>query len=326
MPTTPAVVRTPDERFGDLPGFAYAPRYVEVFDKRLGPLRMHYVDEGPRSGELVLLLHGQPTWSYLWRHVIAGLVAAGRRVVACDHVGFGRSDKPTERTAYSFAGHVRHLAAFVEQLELNEITLVAQDWGGPIGLSVLAGAPERFARVVVANTILHTVEAELAGRLAWADHGIDGGRVVLQEALVDYVVGTQRAHELRPSAFVDAATASVLAPEVLAAYDAPFPDEDHLAGVRQFPLLVPLTRNDPGAALGRTAWAALAAFRGPLLTAYADGDDSTRGWAELFQERVPGATGREHVVLAGAGHFLQEDRGPELADAVDRFMAATPLR
>ncbi len=318
-----SVVRTPDDRFVDLPGFAYRPRYAPIDDDRLGTMRMHYVDEGPSGADPVLLLHGQPTWCYLYRHVIEALAARGHRAVACDHIGFGRSDKPIDRTAHSLARHVRWLGALIDHLGLERITLVAQDWGGPIGLSALAVAPERFARVVATNTILHTADPALAGRLDWADHGIDGGRVVLQEALVDYVVGTQRMPRIVPSAFVDAATSSTLAKGVLAAYDAPFPDEAYAAGPRQLPILVPLTRNDPGAAIGRRTWSVLGGWTKPFLTAFSDGDPSTRGWAAVFQAKVPGAAGQPHTTIEGAGHFVQEDRGPQLAGVIAGFIEAT---
>ncbi|WP_435741338.1 haloalkane dehalogenase [Nocardioides sp. SYSU DS0663] len=317
------VLRTPDECFAGLPGYPFEPHYVAVEADGFPPLRMHHLDEGPADGPVVLLLHGQPTWSYLYRSVVPVLVEAGLRVVAPDNVGFGRSDKPARTTDHTFARHVAWLRSFVTCLDLRDVTLVAQDWGGPLGFSVLAAEPDRFARVVAANTILHTVDPALEGRLTWAVHGTGDGRVVLEEALVDYLLLTQRTADLRASDFVGAATSRALSPEELSGYDAPFPEERLTAGLRQMTALLPLTRNDPGARIGRRTMRALEEFDRPFVTCYSDGDPATRGWAEVFQERVPGARGREHVTVSGAGHFLQEDAGPELARAVARVVSET---
>ncbi|MBJ7356173.1 haloalkane dehalogenase [Nocardioides sp.] len=315
--------RTPDERFADLPGYSFQPHYADVETDGLPPVRMHYLDEGPPDGPVVLLLHGQPTWSYLYRAVVPVLVDAGLRVVAPDNIGFGRSDKPTRPTDYTFARHVGWTRSLVRALELTGITLVAQDWGGPIGLSVLAEEPDRFARVVTTNTILHTADPALAGRLTWAVHGDGESRVVLEEALVDYLLYTQRAPELQASVFVGAATTVPLDAQVLAAYDAPFPAPEHTAGLRQMTALLPLTRNDPGARIGRRTMAALEQFDRPFVTAYSDGDPATRGWDAVFQERVPGARGQRHVTIAGAGHFVQEDAGDELGRVVADVVRTT---
>jgi haloalkane dehalogenase len=318
------VVRTPDERFAELPGYGYPPCYVEVGSKSTGPLRMHYVEAGPPDADPVLLLHGQPTWSYLYRTVIETLAAAGHWVLAPDLIGFGRSDKPVNRFDYTVERHVEWTARLVAALDLARVSLVVQDWGGPIGLAVLAAEPERFARVVATNTILHTSDPALDGRLRWANHATGDGSVVLAEALVDYISYTQRAPSLRASDFVSFATAGPVAPDVLAAYDAPFPDETYQAGMRQFPSLIALTPHDPGAALNRATWAALEHFDRPFLTAYGDGDEASAGWAEIFAERVPGAQGQAHTVIEGAGHFVQEDKGAELGEVIARFIAATP--
>jgi haloalkane dehalogenase len=307
------VLRTPDPAFADLPGYAFEPHYVEVEADSVPAVRMHYVDEGPADGPVALLLHGQPTWSFLYRKVIPVLVARGVRVVAPDNIGFGRSDKPAAPTDYTFARHISWMRSLVTALDLRDITLVAQDWGGPIGLSVLAAEPGRFAAVVAANTILHTADPALADRLTWAVHGLGDSRVVLEESLLDYLLHTQRAPELKASDFVGFATATPLAPEVLAAYDAPYPTPDLTAGLRQMTALLPLTRNDVGARIGRRTMAALEQWERPFVTCYSDGDPATRGWDTVFQERVPGARGQEHVTIAGAGHFLQEDAGEELA-------------
>jgi haloalkane dehalogenase len=314
------ILRTPDECFADLPGYPFEPHYAEVVAEGLEPIRMHYVDEGPADGPVALLLHGQPTWSYLYRKVVPVLVEQGIRVIAPDNIGFGRSDKPADATDYTFARHIEWTHSLVTQLDLTDITLVAQDWGGPIGFSVLAADPDRFARVVAANTILHTADPGLAGKVEWAVHGEGESRVVIEEGLLDYLLYTQRAPELRASDFVGAATTKPLAPEVLAAYDAPFPDPSLTAGLRQMTALLPLTRNDPGARIGRRTMRALEEWERPFVTCYSDGDPATRGWETVFQERVPGAAGSSHHTIEDAGHFLQEDAGAQLGRVVAEAM------
>jgi haloalkane dehalogenase len=316
------VVRTPDERFARLPGFPYAPRYATLPEG----LRMHYVDEGPADAETVLLLHGQPTWSYLYRTVVARLAARGLRAVAPDLVGFGRSDKPVARTAHSVRSHVEWMAQFVDALGLHHITLVVQDWGGPIGLGLLGARPGLVRGVVASNTALHTAESGLAGRLVWACHANADGTVTVARALLDYQRLTQELTPFRPGLFVQGAATSEVPDSVLAAYDAPFPDEASCAGPRQLPLLMGLTPGSECARLNRRTLDILAAFDGPFLTAFSDGDPGTGGWAEVLREHVPGATGQAHATLAGAGHFVQEERGAELADVVARFVEdASPV-
>lgn len=310
------LLRTPDSNFVDLPDYDFAPHYVEVVAEDLGPIRMHYVDEGPADAPVALLLHGQPTWSYLYRFVIPVLVRAGIRVIAPDLIGFGRSDKPARGTDYTLARHIGWVASLVEQLDLGRVTLVAQDWGGPIGFSVLAAQPDRFASVVAANTILHTADPALAGRLNWAVHGVDESRVLVEESLIDYLLYTQRAPTLRASDFVGATALTPLPAQVLAAYDAPFPTDEHMAGMRQMTALLPLTRNDVGAQIGRRTMKALEAFERPFVTAYSDGDPATRGWEVVFAERVPGAEGQRHHTITGAGHFLQEEAGERLGEVI----------
>jgi haloalkane dehalogenase len=316
------ILRTPDAAFEALPGYPFPPNYVEVETKGIPPLRMHYVDTGPADGPVVVLAHGQPTWSYLYRHVIRDLASAGLRVIAPDNIGYGRSDKLTEPTDYTFKRHVDWLHGLVSTLDLHDVTLVAQDWGGPLGLSVLARDPDRFARVVATNTILHTCDPALEGHLAWAHHGVGDGRMMLQESLLDYVRFYQRSPDIVPSFFLDA-VAGPLPTDVLAAYDAPFPDRSYTSGLRQMIALIPLTRNDPGAVIGRATMAVLEQWHKPFLTAYSDGDPATRGWDRVFQRRVPGARGQDHVTIAGAGHFVQEQRGEELAGIVTKFVTHT---
>jgi haloalkane dehalogenase len=313
-------VRTPDERFADLPQFPFAPHYVTLGDG----LRMHYLDEGPSDGQPVLLLHGQPTWSFLYRSVIPVLSAAGLRAVAPDLIGFGRSDKPTRRADYTVRAHTKWLGAFIEQLNLQDITLVAQDWGGPIGLGALADAPPRFARVVAANTTMHTADAALAGMLDWACHSTADGKVVIEPALLDYQRLTQELPVFSAGLFVQGATVGEVAESVVAAYDAPFPDESFCAGARQFPILMGLTPGSECARRNRRTLAALGNFTGPLVTAFSDGDPSTRGWEGVLHRAAPGARGQAHAVIAPAGHFLQEDKGPELGELVARFVRQNP--
>jgi len=317
------VYRTPDERFEDLPDYPFAPHYLDVRAERRSPdefLRLHYVDEGSQDASPVLMLHGEPTWSFLYRKMIPLFVNAGHRAIAPDHIGFGRSDKPVEGFAYSFEAHVDWLHEFVCALDLRGITLIGQDWGGPIGLAVLAREPARFARVVAANTILHTAEPELAGRLCWANHGVGESEVRLAEGLLDWMTFSQRSPLMEASAAVGGAVVNELPAEALAAYDAPFPEERAKAGLRQFPILIPVTRSDPGAALNRATWRSLASFEGPFLTVFGDSDPTTAGWEAIFRERVPGAAGQPHAVLRGAGHFLQEDAGQELARRIVAWM------
>ena len=317
------VLRTPDERFGGLPGYPFEPNYVQVESDGAAAVRMHYVAAGPKDGPVVLLVHGQPTWSYLYRKVIGVLADAGLRAVAPDNIGYGRSDKLTAPTDYTVRRHIDWLHGLVTGLDLRDVTLVVQDWGGPIGLSMLARDPDRFARVVATNTMLHTLDPGLAGKLAWAAHGVGESRVLLQEALVDYVLSYQRAPDIVPSLFVDAVSGPLPA-DVLAAYDAPFPDPSYKAGLRQLTALVPLTRNDPGAAIGRATMATLEQWRRPFLTAYSDRDPATRGWEAVFQERIPGAEGQNHTTIAGVGHFIQEERGEELGRVIADFVRDAP--
>ncbi|MGW4243417.1 haloalkane dehalogenase [Nocardia sp. NPDC004722] len=303
------VLRTPEERFSNLPGYPFEPNYVHVTAADDDTtLRMHYLDEGPSDGEVVLLLHGEPSWSYLYRTMIPVLTAAGRRCVAPDLIGFGRSDKPADRGDYTYARHAEWLrAAVFDQLDLTGITLVCQDWGGLLGLRLVAEHPERFARVVAANTGLPTGDAELTDAFAaWQRFS--------QESPV-FPIGS----------IVEGGCRTSFSPEVLAAYDAPFPDDTYKAGARSFPSLVPTSPEDPAAAANRAAWQRLRTFEKPFVTAFSDGDPITAGGEKILQREIPGATGRPHAVIVGAGHFLQEDNGPGLAAVVNDLIDATPV-
>ncbi|CAN3128455.1 haloalkane dehalogenase [Mycobacterium sp. smrl_JER01] len=294
-------LRTPDERFADLPDFPFAPHYVDV-----DGLRVHYLDEGPPDGEVVLLLHGEPSWSYLYRRMIPVLVGAGLRAVAIDLVGFGRSDKPTRREDYTYQAHVDWTWAAVEAIGLEAMTLVCQDWGGLIGLRLVGEHPERFTRVVAANTTLPTGDQQPGEAfLAWQRFS--------QES-PDFPVGK----------IINGGCVSTLSAEVIAAYDAPFPDDTFKAGARQFPTLVPISPDDPAAPANRAAWEGLRGFDKPFLCAFSDSDPITEGGDVPLRRLIPGAQGQPGVTIAGGGHFLQEDKGRELAAVVVDFVAANP--
>lgn len=299
-------LRTPDDRFADLPDYPFAPHYVEVADGQGGRLRVHHLDEGPADGPVVLLLHGEPSWSYLYRTMVPVLVDAGLRCVAPDLVGFGRSDKPARREDYTYARHVEWMReALFDHLGLRDVTLVGQDWGGLIGLRLVGEHPERFARVVAANT------------------GLPTGDRPLTEAFLNWQRFSQESPTFPVGAIVAGGCLTDPPPEVVAAYDAPFPDDAYTAGARVFPTLVPTSPDDPAAAANTAAWETLAGFDRPFLTAFSDGDPITRGGNAVFERTVPGAKGRDHVTIEGGGHFLQEDKGPELARVVADFVAAT---
>jgi haloalkane dehalogenase len=304
------ILRTPDDRFANLPGYPFEPNYAEVSavpgDTASGSLRVHYLDEGPRDAAPVLLLHGEPSWSYLYRHMIPVLVAAGHRVVVPDLVGFGRSDKPTEMTDYTYARHVAWMSELVfGHLDLRDITFFGQDWGGLVGLRLVAEAPERYTRVVVGNTGLPTGE----GRPS--------------DAFMAWQKFSQESPAFPIGGIVNGGSATDLAPEVVAAYDAPFPDDSYKAGARIFPSLVPTSTDDPASADNIAAWEVLDRFEKPWLCAFSDLDAVTKGGAAPFERRIPGAQGQPHTTIVGGGHFLQEDKGPELAAVIIDFIERT---
>jgi haloalkane dehalogenase len=297
-------LRTPDDVFADLPGFDFAPHYDEVDDGDGGTLRVHYLREGDPGAPVVVLMHGEPSWSYLYRTMIPVLTGAGLQVVAPDLVGFGRSDKPTERSDYTYARHVEWMRQLLfDRLDLSEITLVGQDWGGLIGLRLVGEHPDRFARVVAANTMLPTGDASPG------------------EAFFNWQRFSQEVPVFPTGFIVNSGCATDLAPEVQAAYDAPFPDESYKAGARAFPMLVPSSPDDPAHDANVAAWVGLAAFDRPFLTAFSDSDPITKGGFRVLQERIAGAQGQPHTTIEGGGHFLQEDRGEELARVVADFVA-----
>jgi haloalkane dehalogenase len=298
-------LRTPDDRFTGLPEFPYAPNYSEVDDQDGGRLRVAWIDEGPKSADPVLMLHGEPSWSYLYRKMIPVLVAAGQRVVCPDLVGFGRSDKPTLREDHSYARHVEWMRAVAfDVLDLRKVTLVGQDWGGLIGLRLAAEHPDRFARIVVANT------------------GLPTGDFPMPDIWWQFRQAIQGLPEIDVSRFVQSGCVHPMADDVREAYNAPFPDDAYCAGPRAMPGLVPTEPDDPASAANRSAWAALSESPTPMLVAFSDKDPITGAMADIFARQMRGAKGREHPVIRNAGHFLQEDAGEELATRIVEFLRA----
>lgn len=312
MTDLPRVLRTPDDCFADLPGYPFAPHYIEIDDAHCGPLRMHYVDEGPRDAPVVLMLHGEPTWSYLYRKMIAPVAAAGFRAIAPDHIGFGRSDKPTQRSAYSFQRYIDWLEQFIEKLDLARITLVCQDWGGPIGLRALCDLTTRFDAVLATNTLLPNCEPPPRGVADWPGRQID-----------DWVATCRAASDLPISEIVAGTCVTRPDAAILRAYDAPFPDASYKAAALQITCCIPVTEDLPGVAENRAAWERLERFEGPFLTAFSDRDPSTKAWEKVFRERVAGARAQPHCEIRNAGHFVQEEKGEELAAVLIELLSAT---
>ncbi len=310
------ILRTPDDAFTDLPGYDFAPHYVDVAVDAAGEgldgvaadatLRVHYLDEGPADAPVVLLMHGEPSWSYLYRHMIPVLTAAGLRCVVPDLVGFGRSDKPGEQSDHTYARQVAWMrAALLDGLGLDDITLVAQDWGSLIGLRLVAEHPDKFARVVIANG------------------GLPIGDGKMSDAFMQWQHFASTTEHFPVGAIVNGGSTTDLDKAVVAAYNAPFPDDSYKAAARVYPSLVPVAEDNPAVPANRAAWAALGEFTKPFLTAFSDEDPITKGGFRILQTHVPGAQGQPHTTIAGGGHFLQEDRGPELAKVVADFITAT---
>jgi haloalkane dehalogenase len=283
------VFRTPDQRFENLPGYGYEPNYVEA-----DGLRLHHLDEG--SGPTVLCFHGEPDWSYLYRHMLDALVAGGHRVVCPDLVGFGRSDKPTDQDWYTYERHVETLTRHLDQVDMDDVTVVVQDWGGPIGLRWAVEHAEQVGRLVVMNTGLFTGRVS-KGFLAWR---------AFAERTPDLPIGM----------IMQGATTTELDAEVIGAYEAPFPTAASKAGAQRFPLLVPLTEDDPGVAEMLAVQDALSRWDKPALVAFSDSDPvfPYPRSGEQFTRLIPSAG--EQVRIEGAAHFLQEDRGPQIVEAM----------
>ena len=291
-------MRTPDSRFDGIPDYPFEPKYFEV-----DGLRMHYVDEGPREASPVLLLHGEPSWSFLYRHMIARLVAEGHRTVAPDLIGFGKSDKPTRQDDYTVARHVRWVGALVEALNLDGITLFGQDWGSSIGLRLASENEARFGRIVIGNGLL-------AG-----ENGVETKRWVIRL----WQAFTRWSPWIPVGQIVGRSSGRALTDAEVRAYDAPFPSREYLAGVRVFPQLIPMSSNDPATAGNVAAWEGLKRWTKPFLTVYSNGDPVLGDMDALFQQRVPGAVGQAHARVEG-GHFLQEAAAPELARRIHELI------
>ena len=304
----PGVYRTPDERFENLPGFDYAPHYEDIQG-----YRVHYLDEGPADGQPILLLHGEPTWSYLYRKMIPVLTAAGYRSIVPDLIGFGRSDKPASMDVHTYEFHVDAIAELVEKLDLRDVTFFGQDWGGLIGLRVVAENEERFARVVISNTGLRV--GTLSGPDALPEDNAFMQWKRMNQGMIDR-------GDIPTGAMV---SGNVGDPSIAAAYDAPFPDPSYKAGPLIMPQRVPVFADDPANEANRRAWEVFSRWEKPFLTAFSDGDPITRGGEVVFQQRVPGANGQPHTTIEGAGHFVQEQAGEELARIIVEFIANNPV-
>ena len=322
------ILRTPDSRFVNLPGFEYAPHYIEI-----GGLRVHYVDEGENQKQPILLMHGEPSWSYLYRKMIPILSEARYRVLAPDLIGFGRSDKLGERNDYSYQQQVDIFTEYIRRLNLKNITLFCQDWGGLIGLRVVANEPNRFARIIAANTGLpDATDSQAEMMLKMFNDFIEAqGKIPLEEVMnidsneesqqpfMRWVAYSRNSPEFPIGEIIQRSTRTELPEDVLTAYEAPFPDESFKEGARIMPSLVPTQLQE-----NHKAWEnVLTKWEKPFLTAFSDSDPITRGGDKILQTRVPGASGQPHITIKDAGHFLQEDKGEELADLILDFINPT---
>lgn len=297
------ILRTPDECFANLPGWPFAPHYTTIDAGDGTPLRIHCVDEGPRDAAPILLMHGNPSWSYLYRHMIPGLVAGGHRVVAVDLVGLGRSDKPADRADYTQQAHVAWMTAWLEAMDLRHVTLFCQDWGGTIGLHLVANHPERFDRVIAANTGIPLGEGETDFMKMWVS--------MMQDAT-----------EFPWMMFAQGMTRQV-PEEELAAYRAPFPEPRYEAGILKFPSLIAVQPDNPGVPRNLAAWEKLKDFRKPFLTLWGQKDPVARGADKRMHAHIPGCEGQPHHRFPDANHFLQEDVPAELVEHTLRFIEAT---
>ena len=303
LPVVTDFLRTDEARFARVPDFPYIPHYTPV-----GGLRIAHIDEGPRDAPAVLLMHGEPTWSFLYRKMIPVLLQAGFRVIAPDLVGFGRSDKPCRAKDYSYLNHVLWMTAWMEANDLRRLTLFCQDWGSLIGLRMVAGAPHRFDRIVLANG------------------GLPTGTTAIPPAFKIWRAFARFSPWFPIGRIVKTGCVDGLSPEEMEAYDAPFPNRRYRLGARLFPTFVPTTPQDPERQRNEAAWELFKRWDKPFLTLFSNRDPVTRGGHRIWHELVPGARGQPHAVTRGAGHFLQEDRGAEVAQAIVAFIQATPVK
>ncbi len=298
------VLRTPDNQFVNLPGYDFTPRYLNIEDADLGDIRIHFVDEGPADGRTVIMMHGEPSWSYLYRYMIKNVSAAGMRVLAPDLVGFGRSDKPSKTSDYTYTKHVSWMREWFERVNVNDAVLFCQDWGGLIGLRLVADFPDRFSGVIAGNTFLPT------------------GRGKPSEAFESWKTFSQTVPVFPTGGVIQGGTVKELGEGVREAYDAPYPDETFKAGARIFPSLVPVSEDMDGAADNVKAWKVLSKFEKPFLTCFSDSDPVTKGSDKLLQKLIPGCEGQAHTTVQGGGHFLQEDCPKELSEIIVDFCAS----
>ena len=295
------LLKTPEERFENLPDFPYEPHYLDVEG-----IKIHYLDEGPRSPECVLLMHGEPSWCFLYRHMIPILIKAGYRTLAPDLVGFGRSDKPTEQNDHTYRKHVEWMTKWVKLLDLQNITLFCQDWGSLIGLRVAIENQERFSRIVLSNGGLPTGEQRMG------------------DAFLNWREFSRTATKFYIGRIVQGGTTTKLPRDVINGYDAPFPDDSFKAGARIMPSLVPISKDDPEHEANKKAIEQFEKWEKPFLTAFSDEDPITRGGDRFWQETIPGAQNQKHTTIKNAGHFVQEDKGSELASLIVKFIKNTP--
>jgi haloalkane dehalogenase len=300
------LLRTPDERFENLTDYTFDPNYVQVDEKGLS-IRLHYVDEGAEEADPVLLMHGEPAWSFLYRHMIPIFVEAGHRVVAPDLIGFGKSDKPAKIEDHAYRSHVKWITQFVEKLDLKRISMFCQNWGSLIGLRVAVENPKRFNRIVLSNG------------------GLPTGAEKMTKAFMNWRKISRTADPWPVGKFIQAGTVSELSDDVIAGYEAPFPEEKYKAAARALPSLVPISTDDPEHEANKKAIELFRNWKKPFLTAFSDGDPITRGADKLFQEIVPGAKGQSHKIVKDAGHFVQEDKGPECARITIEFIQNNPM-
>ena len=296
------IIKTPQERFQNLPDYPFSPNYLEVEEG----LNMHYVDEGEQNAPIVLLLHGEPSWSYLYRKMIPVLVKNGFRAIAPDLIGFGKSDKLTEKSDYTYSRHLNWMRSFIQKLDLNNMMLFCQDWGGLLGLRLITEMEERFSLVVASNTTLPT------------------GDIPMPESFQKWKEFSQHSPKFNIGMVIQHGTLQDLSEEVIVAYNAPFPSEEYKAGARIFPTLVPASPDDPESNNNRLAWKKLMQWKKPFLTIFGDGDDIMRGAEKALQKFIPGTKGQKHTLL-NAGHFIQEEKGEELAQLITEFYKENTL-
>ncbi|MHA1255671.1 MAG: haloalkane dehalogenase [Promethearchaeota archaeon] len=295
------LLQTPEERFKDLPDFPFKPHFIEV-----DGINIHYIDEGNNQEEIILLMHGEPSWSFLYRHMIPILVKGGYRVLAPDLVGFGRSDKPTEQSDHTYGKHVDWMTKWVKLLDLQNITLFCQDWGSTIGLRVAIENQERFSRIFLSNG------------------GLPTGEHKMPEAFMKWREVSRNMPKFNIGRIMKAATTNKLPRDVIKAYEAPFPDDSFKAAPRIMPSLIPISTDDPEHKANKKAIEMFRKWEKPFLTAFSDGDPVTRGGDKFWQKNVPGTQGQKHTTIKNAGHFVQEDKGPELAELLLEFIKNNP--